>query len=143
MRIRVRGPSGSSTLNLEDSATVGDLRAQIKNTTSLSTYDIKYGYPPKPLYLGSDTALLSSLDSKLDGEQLTISSQYIADDVKKTSSKTTDNSYKVTSSEGPKSDSTETLKAPLSLKRKTMEAEVPEIALPDRGATLGKQTLPT
>src|SRR5271165_2756500 len=75
MRIRLRGPSGASTLNLEESATVRDLRSSITEKTALTRFDLKYGYPPKPLQLSEDNALLSSLDIPLDGEQLIISAQ--------------------------------------------------------------------
>jgi ubiquitin thioesterase OTU1 len=73
MRIRLRGPSGASTVILGEDATVADLRSSITEKTSLTKFDIKYGYPPKPLYLEKDTSLLSSLEVHLDGEQLTIS----------------------------------------------------------------------
>lgn len=163
MRIRLRGPSGVSTLNLESDATVGDLRSQIREKTSLIKYDIKYDYPPKPLQLDQDSALLSSLDIDLDGKQLIVSSQdgqliekpaavtaaatqsptsVDASTPSKQSSQNQSSSFSFTampstelkSSSDPTSDSSR----PIPLKRKTMEGEVPEIPLPDRGATLGK-----
>jgi ubiquitin thioesterase OTU1 len=170
MRIRLRGPSGASTLNLGEDATVGDLRSSITEKTSLTKFDIKYGYPPKPLYLEKDTALLSSLDAHLDGEQLTISAhdgptiegKYLEKDAgtNKTATGTvTSASHKEiteTKSSGPilfagmsgtKAPKESTSDKPsarsnesISLKRKGKEMEVPELPLPDRGATMGMPT---
>lgn len=73
MRIRIRGPSGSSTITFAEWDTVRDLKKAITEKTSLTQFEIKYSYPPKPLVLPGDSSLLSELDVKLDGEQLTIS----------------------------------------------------------------------
>ena len=76
MRVRIRGPTGQSTISLSrKSSTVGDLRTQIADATSISNFDIKYGYPPKPLSLQDhDTmARLSDIGIDLDGEQLIVS----------------------------------------------------------------------
>ncbi|OQO01745.1 hypothetical protein B0A48_12782 [Cryoendolithus antarcticus] len=74
MRLRVRGPDGVSTINIESSATWADLKAMISKVTSVPDFDIKYGYPPKPLNTESidNATLLSDLDIKLDGEQLIV-----------------------------------------------------------------------
>lgn len=75
MRVRIRGPSGkSTTATLDDSATVETLRETIVNETSLSSFEVKYGYPPQPLLLDQipPTTLLSELDIKLNGEQLIV-----------------------------------------------------------------------
>ena len=73
MRLRVRGPSGSTVLNLEPGSTVGELRTRITEATSVTQPDIKIGYPPRPLLLKEDSMLLSELGMKLDGEQLIVS----------------------------------------------------------------------
>jgi ubiquitin thioesterase OTU1 len=162
MRIRLRGPSGASTLNLGEDATVGDLRSSITEKTSLTRFDIKYGYPPKPLHLDSPTTLLSSLDVRLDGEQLTIS----AHDGPVTEEKTVEKDARGSQSASknipstPHRDSAESWpsgevtfagmsgakapkesKDPISLKRKSKDMEVPELPLPDRGATMGSWIL--
>jgi ubiquitin thioesterase OTU1 len=74
MRIRIRGPQGVSTINIEETATWGELKAAIASSASVPEFDVKYGYPPKPLNTESiDTATqLSSLEIPLNGEQLTI-----------------------------------------------------------------------
>jgi ubiquitin thioesterase OTU1 len=152
MRLRIRAPQGASTINLPDTATISDLNSQISEKTSISKFDIKYGYPPKPLLLQQyePSRLLSELDVKLDGEQLIISpktdettskgANQIEPAIKQTSHAT-----KVQSShpdpesfsfDGTPSSSSKTT-GPVSLKRKTMEGEVPELPLPERGATLG------
>jgi ubiquitin thioesterase OTU1 len=163
MRIRLRGPNGVSTLNLENDATVGELRAQIKEKTLLIKYDIKFDYPPKPLQLGQDSTLLSELDVQLDGKQLIVSSQdaLVVEkpagcNVSATQSATSIGaatpskpgsqsqpssafsfagmpSADINSFTEPSKDKSHQIP----LKRKTMEGEVPEIPLPDRGATLG------
>ncbi|MCJ1459414.1 ubiquitin-specific protease otu1 [Mycoblastus sanguinarius] len=75
MRIRVRGPAGQATISLPESATVKELQTQISEKTALSVFDLKYGYPPKPLLLKDypSTTKLLELDVKLDGEQLIVS----------------------------------------------------------------------
>ncbi|CAD6455987.1 7ad49751-1e8e-440e-bcbc-b0e4d67499f2 [Sclerotinia trifoliorum] len=77
IRMRIRGPEGTSTISLPDNAKISDLLSEITSKTSLKNFDIKYGYPPKPLLLSqSEPSLpLSKLDITLNGEQLTISSR--------------------------------------------------------------------
>ena len=165
MRIRLRGPSGASTLHLGDDATVGDLQSSITEKTSLTRFDIKYGYPPKPLYLDTPTTLLSSLDVRLDGEQLTISAhddpgfeeKAIEKDAagihslerdrqlpsqKDGLTQATPGQVTFAGISGPKprkenSEFTAISSDPISLKRKGKDMEVPELPLPDRGATMG------
>lgn len=75
MRIRVRGPSGQSTVTLDESATIHDLRAQITEKTGLTSYDVKYGYPNlQPLEIDSWTPeqKLSEIEINLNGEQLIV-----------------------------------------------------------------------
>jgi ubiquitin thioesterase OTU1 len=158
MRIRLRGPSGASTLTLGEDATVGNLRSSITEKTSLTRFDIKYGYPPKPLVLDSPTILLSSLDVRLDGEQLTVSAhdgpvpedkavEKDTETSQSTSKDTLSSSHKDSPASGSASQVTfagiSSAKAPkestdpISLKRKGNDMEVPELPLPDRGATMG------
>lgn len=74
MRIRIRGPQGVSTVSIEDTATWGELKAAISSSTSVPEFDVKYGYPPKPLDTTSIDAAtkLFNLEIPLNGEQLTI-----------------------------------------------------------------------
>lgn len=150
MRLRIRGPSGTSTAILEENATVNDLISQIKEKTGISKFDIKYGYPPRPLTLDSKSALLTSLDVKLNGEQLTISS-------KEDTPSAAPQGYKESAKQPPVSNSplnhsfsgiesslpaqasqeAESSSKPIGLQHKAMEGEVPEIPIPERGATLG------
>jgi ubiquitin thioesterase OTU1 len=74
MRIRVRGPSGMSQINMADTATWGELKHEISAKTSVPDFDVKYGYPPQNLdttSIDSDTKL-TDVGIKLDGEQLII-----------------------------------------------------------------------
>ncbi|KAL8702775.1 MAG: hypothetical protein Q9201_004051 [Fulgogasparrea decipioides] len=77
MRLRIRGPSGQSSITLPAGATVHDLRASITEKTSVQDFDLKYGYPPKTLVLEDyDSATkLSAISTKLDGEQLLVSTK--------------------------------------------------------------------
>ncbi|KXG45714.1 Ovarian tumor, otubain [Penicillium griseofulvum] len=74
MRIRVRGPSGQSTVTLDDSATIKDLQTQIAEKTGLASFDVKYGYPLKPLELDNfqpDQRILE-VGIHLNGESLIV-----------------------------------------------------------------------
>ena len=75
MRLRLRAPGGQSTLTLAEAATVDDLKTQILEKTGLSVFELRYGYPPKPLQLQDHdkTAKIVDLGIQLDGEQLIVS----------------------------------------------------------------------
>ena len=75
MRVRIRGPAGQAAILLPENATVKDLKTQITEKTSISSYDLVYGYPPRPLSLNdyAQTARLSDIQPNLDGEQLIVS----------------------------------------------------------------------
>lgn len=169
MRIRLRGPSGASTLDLEENASVHDLRSLITEKTALTRFDIKYGYPPKPLHLGEDSTLLSSLDVPLAGEQLIVSAQDGTPDEKGADQRPGESGETTTPAvtpainkygSGPKtynsvsfagmpnnsaSKATKDLnfesRGPISLKRKGKDMEVPELPMLDRGATMGMKYL--
>ncbi|KAJ8063773.1 hypothetical protein OCU04_007634 [Sclerotinia nivalis] len=169
MRMRIRGPEGTSTISLPDNAKISDLLSEITSKTSLTNFDIKYGYPPKPLLLSqSEPSLpLSKLDITLNGEQLTISSREERRSdgspklvVPSTSSKT--------SSTPPKVKDTQTAEAksfsfsgmhgdvkatsqsnsaksapPVSLSRKRgIAGDVPEVPIPELNATLVLRVMP-
>ncbi|KAI1943389.1 ubiquitin-specific protease otu1 [Ophidiomyces ophidiicola] len=74
MRIRIRGPTGQSTISLADTATVEDLLVQIEASTALTDFDLKYGYPPTPLSLAhlSRHTPIADIGVALDGEQLMV-----------------------------------------------------------------------
>ncbi|CAG7997064.1 unnamed protein product [Penicillium salamii] len=74
MRIRVRGPSGQSTISLDDSATIKDLQSQIAEKTDLVTFDVKYGYPLKPLQLDDypSDQKITEIGINLNGESLIV-----------------------------------------------------------------------
>lgn len=74
MRLRLRSPEGTSTLTISDDATINELQSTISKQTFVDSFDIKHGYPPKPLDLvsfGSSTKLKDT-GLKLNGEQLII-----------------------------------------------------------------------
>lgn len=160
IRFRIRGPGGQSTASLDDNATVGVLRSQIRELTSLSTFDVKYGYPPKPLQLDhlADDVLLTELDIKLNGEQLLVTRAEGSQTTQSTTS-TSPVKQSVTTSQAdvskpakPQQDArarssktslTET-PAPLSLARKSRKemSDPPEVFVPDLGGTLVLRVMP-
>jgi ubiquitin thioesterase OTU1 len=74
MRLRIRGPTGTHTITLDDEATLNDLYTTITELTELIIYDIKAGFPPKPLDITdfpSDTKL-SDTGIRFNGEQLIV-----------------------------------------------------------------------
>ena len=181
MRIRIRGPGGQSIISLADTASIGDLRSQIFETTFISNFDIKYGYPPKPLALDANapSVKLSELGVKLDGEQLIVSETVGASTVGNSSlprepakpvapgtersipdldpSPSSSQTFMPSSfsfagvgaapptstTSKPKLQATSAGTAPrLSLSRKTMPTEPPELSLPSYAATLLLRIMP-
>lgn len=160
MRLRIRGPSGQSTVNLDDTATIATLRKSITDQTSLTSYDVKFGYPPKPLPLDrySPDQSLATLDIKLNGEQLLVTrsdSSSDANSVKprqdieqtklsKPSASTPSSKAVPVAENPPKSSSGKAPAAPLSLTRKENKemSDPPEIFMPDVGGTLVLRIMP-
>jgi ubiquitin thioesterase OTU1 len=146
MRARLRGPGGASTISLADDATVGDLIAEIIEKTSITSFDVKYGYPPKPLLLKQNetSLLLRDLDVKLDGEQLIISEkeqpvtqQTSQGDTKTKGAQHVSNAEFSAVPTSSSNKSEDRSAGPVSLQSKAMDGDVPELPLPERGATLG------
>src|SRR5277367_6201329 len=168
MRLRIRGPAGQSTVTLDDESTVETLRKAITAETTLSAYDVKYGYPPKSLALDqyAPATKLRDLEVRLNGEQLIVSksdtsgSQGVTqtsqqpprtvikrEDVsaagpsRTSAAKPSQQPSSSTSSE-PKEPSKST--PPLSLSRKNPfnMSDPPEIILPELGGTLVLRIMP-
>ncbi len=156
MRVRLRAPGGASTLTLNDDATVADLKTEITKATSLTQFDIKYNYPPKPLNLPSDTTLLSDIPVKLNGEQLTISeaaprsppAAAKAETRQAATPSSAPGHVEVATTSDPKfagiqnayiqdSKASKNAQKPIALNKEKMAEDTPEVPLPDRGATLG------
>jgi len=146
MRLRIRAPSGVSTITLSDDATVSELLASISEATSLPTFDLKWGYPPKPLdpsLYGLPTPLKDT-DLKLNGEQLIV----VAREVEGSTQGSTSNPSSQSTSNTPppiptQSKPNKKSMGPLSLKRKNAALEnPPEIPLPAHGATVVLRVMP-
>lgn len=128
IRIRLRAPDGQHTISLDDNAAVSDLLSSIATTTNLPLFDLKWGFPPRPLdptLYGLSTPL-SETDLKLNGAQIMVLGQATGDP-SETKAKEEQNKS-----------------APLSLKSKQSEAlkETPEIPLPSRGGTMVLRVMP-
>jgi len=155
LRVRIRGPSGQSTASFDDNATVETLRKQITESTSLSAFDVKCGYPPKPFHLDQyeRTKLLTELDIKLNGEQLLVTRADGPTTTKQASDVKDQRSHVASPNKVPqtlrskqnasKAASAEPA-APLSLTRKqNLEmTDPPEIFVPDIGGTLVLRIMP-
>lgn len=165
IRLRIRGPGGQSTASFDDTASVSTLKDQIRELTSLSKFDVKYGYPPKPLRLDqfNDEMLITELGIKLNGEQLLVtraegiestpSSTSVQADKQIAAASGTDTSsvakpqQNVTKKQPPSSNTKAALTeppAPLSLARKPRKemSDPPEVFVPDLGGTLVLRVMP-
>lgn len=141
MRIRLRAPNGQSALNLTDTASVQDLLVQIVEKTSIMAFDLKYGYPPKPLEVESidQSLLLSQLGVALNNETLIVSPKIPDEPMQATVQSSRDTEDQEVHSLPEEDTATHGVKTsgPVALKRKIIAEDVPELPLPDRGATLG------
>lgn len=137
MRLRVRGPSGQSTVTLDDSATVEDLRAQIAEKTGLSAFSVKYGYPdlrPLDLENGQPDQKLADIGINLNGESLIVAQKEgavpapaVSDGIPKEPAPT--------STQQPS-------KQPLQSQHEKSADDPPEIASPEHGGTFVLRVMP-
>ncbi|EFR02703.1 ubiquitin thioesterase OTU1 [Nannizzia gypsea CBS 118893] len=130
MRLRIRGPNGQSAITLEDTATVEELLNHISQVTTLSSFDIKYGYPPQPLTLSQFDAKSKVIDIgvNLNGEQLIVSKR-----------------EEPAGQPQPSNDQAKGRSAaPLSLtkKKSSIEDNAPEIPSPEHGGTIVLRVMP-
>ena len=158
MRIRIRGPSGQSTVQLSNTDTVADLISKIYDATSLPSFDVKIGAPPlplEPLDLSAldPTALLKNTNLKLANQLLTVSAR-AGDTVERDSQNTQASTRSTTSSQKetitsaaashPLSASQSEIESRLSLQRKqnTAAGDPPEVSVPSHAATLVLRVMP-
>ncbi|KAI9843092.1 MAG: ubiquitin-specific protease otu1 [Sclerophora amabilis] len=164
MRIRLRGPSGSSVVTLVESDTVGHLQDLIKDKTLIQDFDVKIGYPPQPVRFDQypRSTKLSELELSLDNEQLLITASEAlgskdgsANNPKSATSQFSNSSQPAGPQSPPAQSSGATSvssnpssarpSAPLSLTRKgntAVESDPPEIPIADHGATLVLRIMP-
>lgn len=146
MRIRVRGPDGVSTLSLPDTATIVELKAQIASALNLPAFQLKYGYPPKPLDLDAfdDTLPVADTGIKFDGEQLIATSKDITSILKHPLHDPPTIPAPVTRSQGatvpalPPINPSQTKPKP----QQNAEDDPPEVAVPDMSGTLVLRVMP-
>jgi ubiquitin thioesterase OTU1 len=146
MRLRIRGPGGQSAVELADTATILDLLILIEKETTIQSFDIKVGYPPRPFATDNiDLHLpLAHLETPLKNETLIISPK--SDQASKPTDLNSRRSEAL--SQQPTAafsfagvDDSKTNSAnQIGLTKKTM-SEVPELPLLDRGATLGASSI--
>ncbi|KAJ2898429.1 hypothetical protein MKZ38_003936 [Zalerion maritima] len=70
MRIRYKSPKGNGIMTFHETATVENLTLQLYCETGTEKFEIRYGWPPKPLDLKAKDVSLVSL--KMNGETLTV-----------------------------------------------------------------------
>ncbi|OLN87714.1 Ubiquitin thioesterase OTU1 [Colletotrichum chlorophyti] len=70
LKARYKGPRGTGRVDLEDTATVGDLFDEIKKGSGIADFTLKYGWPPQTLTLDQKDAIAKDL--KLNGQSFTI-----------------------------------------------------------------------
>ena len=145
MRVRIRGPGGQATIALPETATVGDLRSRIAEHTSIASFDVKYGYPPKPLLLDAyeKSKTLTEIELKLDGEQLIISEK--TEPIDKHAAPTTEvsKSQGARSQPSPPNGTSQQSDKPGSLNRKPSPShEAPEIPMPVHASTMVLRVMP-
>ena len=164
----MRGPEGQSTIILPDTATIGELLAQLSKATSIyQKLDIKYGYPPKPLRIDEfeTSSTLSDAGIFIDGEQLIVSEAFTASTKSSSDAISTtgkglpeaadngklslkgflfsgvDKSPLNSTNDKPHSTPTTPVK-PLTLSRKIPDLEPPELALQSHASTLTLRVMP-
>ncbi|CAG8133477.1 unnamed protein product [Penicillium olsonii] len=134
MRIRVRGPSGQSTITLDESSTIKELRDQIAEKTDLVTFDVKYGYPLKPLDLDDypSSQKLGETGIKLNGESLIVAQK--------------EGTARPGNDDAPAQPATSTRPAPAQASRPQMPEssadDPPEIASPEHAGTFVLRVMP-
>jgi ubiquitin thioesterase OTU1 len=149
MRVRLKGPAGAATLTLAEDATVGNLIDEIARESGVARFEVKHGYPPQPLSLTDSQRLdlVTSLDVKLNGETLTIIPVREVDSNSDTQASQSTQTRKVQEATETRGASSafgmqsgrpkEKSMKPISLSKQAMAEEVPELPLPELGATLG------
>ncbi|OCK84393.1 OTU-domain-containing protein [Lepidopterella palustris CBS 459.81] len=153
MRIRLRSPAGTSTITLADTATVSDLLSSISEATSLPLFDLKWGFPPRPVdpSLYGLATRLSDTDLKLNGEQLIVialetGGANIQPSNNISSSKT--DAKPALSSQNPsfagQTNTKRKASDPLTLTRKaaSIDSDPPEVVVPSHGSTLVLRVMP-
>ena len=157
----MRGPAGQSVITIAATASVGDLQAQVSECTGIARFDVKYGYPPKALKLEnySKSSQLSTLDVKIDGEQLIVSEKSeplsartgtspTMEDIKTntslgaSSTYTTNVSSKVTSAQAPSSFSFADVGTPPPKQPLARATGIPPLSLSRKEQTLDSPELP-
>ncbi|KAF2086266.1 OTU-domain-containing protein [Saccharata proteae CBS 121410] len=132
MRIRVRGPSGMSTVTITPEATIAELISTIAEKSGVPTFDLKAGYPPKPLDITQFDPITRICDTelKLDNEQLIVTSRDVQGKLENPMANSTPSADSQYSSQ------------PIPLSRKEQDMDPPEIPVPSHTGTLVLRVMP-
>jgi ubiquitin thioesterase OTU1 len=113
-----------ATVSIASDASWGDLLHEISEKSGVSDFDLKYGYPPKPLDTESISPdmKLSDLPQKLNGEQLIVMPRAIQETL----------AYPLSGSSKPSKTIERTPDQPLNLTRKkqNLDSDPPEVPIP-------------
>jgi ubiquitin thioesterase OTU1 len=145
MRIGLRGAFGQTIVNLPDDATVGDLSAEIQKASSYATFDLKAGFPPKPLDLTQFDSSLNLADTglKLNGERIQVEERKTQEELKAplAGSTPTHTAPKPASSSTPPRSQQPSQPLPLKKKPRKFEEDPPAVKLSD-GSYLVHRVMP-
>ena len=152
MRLRLRSPEGTSTLTISEDATINELQSSISKQTSIASFDIKHGYPPKPLDLSSfgPSTKLKDTNLRLNGEQLIIIAHTEHDEPESSDiSHITHRSHKEQEQEQEQHQTkgnrlrAENVRRPIPTEKASLqELDTPEIPIPSYGGTVVLRVMP-
>ncbi|KAF4539488.1 Ovarian tumor otubain [Lasiodiplodia theobromae] len=147
MRIRVRGPSGVTTITLEEHATVAELQSTIAEKSGVPVFDLKYGYPPQPLDISQFDPVIALSDTglKLNGEQLVVVPRDVGGQLAHPMADSTPGPVAaLPGSQQARENQESGLQKPLSLSRnaRDVESDPPEVAVPEADGTLILRVMP-
>jgi ubiquitin thioesterase OTU1 len=72
MRARYKGPAGTGTIEIEDTASIQDLFDELRAKTGIQEFAVKYGPPMDMKTLESGSKAMTAKELGLHGETLTI-----------------------------------------------------------------------
>ncbi|KAF2144383.1 uncharacterized protein K452DRAFT_223092 [Aplosporella prunicola CBS 121167] len=147
MRVRVRGPQGVSTIEIDEHATMAELQSSIAEKSGVPSFDLKAGYPPKPIDLSAFDPITKISDTglKLNGEQLVVAPRDVGGKLAHPMSDSTPAAAApLPGSQQHRENQAAGMQEPLALSRKKtdVEADPPEVAVPTHGGTLVLRVMP-
>ncbi|MCJ1308667.1 ubiquitin-specific protease otu1 [Agyrium rufum] len=144
MKLRIRGPDGQSAVSLADDASISDLKQEIAKATDVPEFDIKFGFPPKPLILDDypQSTKLADLSIRLSGETLIINPKYYDIPNPEPPARKSPSKPHPPSTRPTQSSSSTRQQQPRNIDPETAASDPPEIPLPSHSSTLVLRIMP-